>query len=63
MAFSESGLQKLLKEKIISLDLEYQSKLDTLLAGIKNELSDLKKDFKHIKSELLITNLVNTKFK
>ena len=63
MAFSESGLQKLLKDKIISLDLEYQSKLDTLLAGIKNELSDLKKDFKHIKSELLITNLVNTKFK
>ena len=63
MAFSESGLQKLLKDKIISLDLEYQSKLGTLLAGIKNELSDLKKDFKHIKSELLITNLVNTKFK
>ena len=63
MAFSESGLQKLLKDKIISLDLEYQSKLGTLLAGIKNELSDLKKDFKHIRSELLITNLVNTKFK
>ena len=61
MALSESALKKLHKDEIISLALNYQSKFDTSLAVIKNELSDLKKDFEQLRSDLLITKLVNTK--
>ena len=45
MALSGSALKKLHKDEIISLALNYQSKFDTSLAVIKNEFSDLKKDF------------------
>ena len=58
MALSESALKKLHKDEIISLALDYQSKFDISLAGIKNELSDLKKDFEHLRSDLSITKLV-----
>ena len=61
MALSESALKKLHKDEIISLALNYQSKVDTSLTVIKNELSDLKKDFEQLRSDLLITKLVNTK--
>ena len=61
MALSGSALKKLHKDEIISLALNYQSKFDTSLAVIKNELSDLKKDFGQLRSDLLITKLVNTK--
>ena len=61
MALSESALKKLHKDEIISLALNYQSKFDTSLTVIKNELSDLKKDFEQLRSDLLITKLVNTK--
>ena len=54
MAFSESALKKLHKDEIISLALDYQSKFDTTLAVIRNELSDLKKDFEQLRSDLLI---------
>ena len=54
MALSESALKKLHKDEIINLALDYQSKLDSTLAGIRNELSDL---------ILLITKLVNAKLK
>ena len=61
MALSESALKKLHKDEITSLALNYQSKFDTSLTVIKNELSDLKKDFEQLRSDLLITKLVNTK--
>ena len=61
MALSESALKKLHKDEIISLALNYQSKFDTSLTVIKNELSDLKKDFEQLRSDLLITKIVNTK--
>ena len=61
MALSESALKKLHKDELISLALNYQSKFDTSLTVIKNELSDLKKDFEQLRSDLLITKLVNTK--
>ena len=61
MALSESALKKLHKDEIISFALNYQSKFDTSLTVIKNELSDLKKDFEQLRSDLLITKLVNTK--
>ena len=63
MAFSESVLKKLHKDEIISLALDYQSKFDSTLAGIRNELSDLKKSFEQLRSDLSITKLVNTKLK
>ena len=42
MALSESVLKKLHKGEIVNLALDYQSKFCSTLAGIKNELSDLK---------------------
>ena len=63
MALSESALKKLQKAEIISLALDYQSKFDRTLAGIKNEFSDLKKDFDQLRLDLLSTKLVNTKLK
>ena len=53
MALSESALKKLHKDEIINLALDYQSKFDLTLAGIRNELSDLKKDFEQLRSDLL----------
>ena len=63
MALSESALKKLHKDEIINLALDYQNKFDSTLAGIRNELSDLKKDFEQLRSDLSITKLINTKFK
>ena len=63
MAFSESALKKLHKDEIINLALDYQSKFGSTLAGIRNELSDLKKDFEQLRSDLSVTKMVNTKLK
>ena len=63
MTLSESALKKLHKDEIISLALDYQNKFDSTPAGIRNELSDLKKDFEQLISDLSITKLVNTKLK
>ena len=43
--------------------MDYRNKFDSTLAGIRNELSDLKKDFEQFRSDFSITNLVNTKLK
>ena len=43
MTLSEAALKKLLKEEIINLAFDYQSKLDSTLTAIRNELSELKK--------------------
>ena len=63
MALFESVLKKLRKDEIISLALDYHSKFVSTLAGIRNELSDLKKDFEQLRSDLSITKLVNTNLK
>ena len=63
MALSESSLKKLQKNEIINLALDYQSKFDSTLAVIRNKLSDLKKDFEQLRSDLSVTKLVNTKLK
>ena len=63
MALSESALKMLHKDEVINLALDYQSKFDSTLAGIRNELSDLKKDFEQLRSHLSVTKLVNTKLK
>ena len=58
MTLSESALKTLHRDEIVSFALDCQSKFDTSLVGIKNELSDLKKDFEHLRSDLSITKLV-----
>ena len=63
MALSESELKKLNKNEIINLALDYHNKFDSMLAGIRNELSDLKKDFEQLRLDLSITKLVNTTLK
>ena len=44
MTLSEAALKKSSKDEIINLAVNYQSKFDSTLAGIRNELFDLKKD-------------------
>ena len=63
MTLSECTLKKLHKDEIINLALDYQNKFDSTLAGIRNELSHLKKDFEQLRSDLSITKLVYTKLK
>ena len=45
MALSETDLKKLSKDEIINLALDCQSKFNSTLARMRNELSDLKQDF------------------
>ena len=63
MARSESALKKIHKDEIINLALNYQSEFDSTLAGNRNKLSDLKKDFEQLRSGLLNNKLVNSKLK
>ena len=59
MALSGAALKKLSKEEIANLALDYQSKVDSTLAGIRNELSELKKDFEKLGLELAVSRHVN----
>ena len=43
MTLSGAALKKLSKEEIINLAFDYQSKFDSTLTAIRNELSELKK--------------------
>ena len=52
----EAFLKKLFKEEFINLASDYQSKFDSTLAGIRNELRELKKDFEKLGSELAVNN-------
>ena len=58
MAPSEFALKNLHKDEIINLSLDYQSKFNSTLAGIRKELSGFKKDFEQLRSELSISKLV-----
>ena len=60
MALSEAALKKLAKDEIINLAPDYQCKFDSTLAGIRNELSDLKKDFEKLGSGLSVARQVNS---
>ena len=59
MALSEAALKKS-KDKIINLALDYHSKFDSTLSGISNELSDLKKDWEKLGSDLSVARQVNS---
>ena len=60
MALSEAALKKLSKDEIINLALDYQSNADSTLAGIRNKLYDLKKDFEKLGSNLSVVRQVNS---
>ena len=60
MVLSEAALKKLSKVEIIKLALDYQSKFYSALAGIRNKLSDLEKDFEKLGSDLLVARQVNS---
>ena len=60
MALSEAALKKLSQDEIINLALDYQSNFDSTLAGIRNKLYDLKKDFEKLGSDLSVARQVNS---
>ena len=60
MALSEAALKKLSKNEIINLALDYQIKFNSTLAGIRNELSDLKKYFEKLYSDLSVAWQINS---
>ena len=60
MVLSEAASKKLSKLEIINLALDYQSKFYSALAGIRNKLSDLEKDFEKLGSDLLVARQVNS---
>ena len=45
MTLSESALKKLSKDQVIAFVLEYQNKLDSTLANINKEISDLRQNY------------------
>ena len=60
MTLTEAALKKLSKDEIVSLGLHYQNKFDSTLASIRNVLSDLKKDFEQLSSDLSVARQVNS---
>ena len=64
MALNEAALRKLGKEEIIKLALEYQSKFESTLSSIndiKTDLSELRKYYEKLESDVIITKQVNTR--
>ena len=64
MALNEDALRKLGKEEIIKLALEYQSKFESTLSSINDietDLSELKKYYEKLESDVIIKKQVNTK--
>ena len=59
MALSEAALKKLSKYEIVSLALDCQNKFDSTLTSIRKELSDLKKVFEKLGSDLFVARQVN----
>ena len=58
MTPDEAALRKSGKEKIIKLALEYQSKFDSTwssITDIKTDLSELKKYYEKLESNVIIT--------
>ena len=60
MALSEAAWKKLSKKEIVNLALDYHSKFDSTLVGIRYELSDFKKNFEKLGSDLSVAGQVNS---
>ena len=63
MALPEEALQRLTKNKLVNLSLEYQSKFDSSLANIDKDMAELRNNFKQIGVDLAISLSVNTKLR
>ena len=64
MTLNEAALKKLGKKEIIKLDLEYLSKFDSTFSSIndiKTDMSELRKYYAKLGSNVIITKQVNTK--
>ena len=64
MALDEATLRKLDEEEIIKNALEYQSKFDSTLSrinDIKMDLSELRKYYEKLESDIIVTKQVNTR--
>ena len=64
MTLNEATRRKLGKEEIIKLSLEYQSKFDSTLSSIneiKTDLSELRKYYEKLESDIIVTKQMNTK--
>ena len=57
MSLTEAALNKMSKDEVIALTLEYQAKFNSTVASI----ADLKSDFRRLESELSISRSVNSK--
>ena len=57
MSLTETTLNKMSKDEVIALTLEYQAKFNSTVATI----ADLKSDFRRLESELSISRSVNSK--
>ena len=52
-------MKKFCKEEVVNLALDYQSKFDSILAGIRDEFSESTRDFEKLGSELAVSKNVN----
>ena len=63
MSESAFALKRLSKDEVIALVLEYQSKFDSTLTNKNKEISDLRKNYEKMQSELCISRQVSSKLK
>ena len=63
MALPEQALQRLTKDELVNLTLEYQSKFNSSLANIDKDMAELRNNFKQIGVDLAISLSVNTKLR
>ena len=63
MALPEQALQRLTKDELVNLTLEYQSKFKSSLANIDKDMAELRNNFKQIGVDLAISLSVNTKLR
>ena len=60
MAHTEASLLTLNKEDLARIVLDFQNKQDVLLNKINNNMTDLKKNYKMLESELSVSRNVTT---
>ena len=63
MTLPEEALQKLTKDELVNLPLEYQNKFNLTLANIDKDMGELRSDFKKLEADLAISWSVNTKLR
>lgn len=63
VAHTEVSLSKLNKDELVRIALDFQQKQDLLLNKINSDLTDLKKSYAMLESELLVSRTVTTRQK